>query len=73
MYKIIDTVEKILNPNWKGLIIQDIQTGKFYITTGLFIWSLLDHRKNQLKHSENVNCNDIINKWNSKFYSKIIK
>ena len=67
MYKVIDYIIRPKFNNWEGAIIEDLKTGKKYITNGIYKWEARENRLETCTVVDNINIDAFINRWNNHF------
>lgn len=68
MFKVINYVKKPEYKKWEGAIIEEVATGKKYITNGFFLWKATESKLSKLEIVDNIDINGFMVRWNSKFF-----
>lgn len=68
MYRVVDYVKRPEFRKWEGAIVEDVATGKRYITNGFFLWEATKSKLAKLKIVDNIDINAFMVRWNSKFF-----
>lgn len=60
----------IKTANWEGALLEDVDTGKRFLSSGVMIWEELPHRNYEV--IPNGNKGGFVERWNKNFpYSKL--
>lgn len=71
MYKLINWIKRPKYNNWEGAIIEDIKTGKQYITTGIYKWEARPERLSTCEIVESIDTELFFDKWYQYIGAKI--
>lgn len=63
MYKLISWIKRPKYNNWEGALIEDIKTGKQYITTGIYKWEARPERLETCIKVDTINIESFFDKW----------
>lgn len=72
MYRVIEYIIRPKFNNWEGAIIEEVETGKKYITNGVYKWEARENRLETCVVVDKINIDTFINRWNNfQGYSKL--
>lgn len=68
MFKVINYVKKPEYRKWEGAVVEEVSTGKRYITNGFFLWVASDKGLSKVVVVDSIDINAFMVRWNSKFF-----
>ena len=69
MFKMISFIKRPKYKDWEGAIIEEISTGKRYITNGYYKWEARENRLATCEVVSSINIDKFMAKWNRKFFN----
>lgn len=68
-FKVISYVKKPDFKNWEGAVIEEVSTGKKYITNGFYKWDASKERLATCEEVESIDIDKFMARWNRKFFN----
>lgn len=68
MYRVIDYIIRPEFKNWEGAIIEEVATGKRFITNGFYKWNASEKRLVKCKIVDSIDIDSFLARWNIKFF-----
>lgn len=73
MYRIISYIKRPDFESWEGAVIEEISTGKRYITNGFYKWEASEARLATCVEVESIDIDKFMAHWNRKFFNGELK
>jgi len=69
MYRVINFIKRPEYKDWEGAIIEEISTGKRYITNGFYKWGAQESKLASCVVVGSIDMNRFMARWNTNFFN----
>lgn len=68
MYRIVNYIKRPKFKNWEGILLEDMTSGKQYISNGYYLWKATDKRLDDCIVVKSIDMGKFMARWNCKFF-----